>query len=137
MKGNWFCVAAGTEVIALFRDDADVVRIGSKALRLQFLTYPLGAIILLSNMMMQSINKPLRANLLAATRRGLFFIPFLLILPRSYGLHGVLISQPLADVYTFAVSLPVLLSPSTGSRLKRLADKPPENIRYTLLTKLE
>lgn len=124
VRGYWFCVAVGTvflsltaiagslfstEVIALFRDDADVVRIGSKALRLQFLTYPLGAIILLSNMMMQSINKPLRANLLAATRRGLFFIPFLLILPRSYGLHGVLISQPLADVCTFAVSLPVLL----------------------------
>lgn len=124
MKGYWFCVAAGTafltlialagglfstEIIALFRNDSDVVRIGSEALRSQLLTYPLGAIIMLSNMMMQAVNKPVRANLLAAARRGLFFIPFLLLLPRSCGLHGLVISQPLADVCTFAVSLPVLL----------------------------
>lgn len=124
IKGYWFCVAVGTafltliaiaggvfstEIIALFRDDADVVRIGSEALRYQLMTYPLGAIIMLSNMMMQSINKPVRANLLAATRRGLFFIPFLLLLPRTYGLQGVIVSQPLADVCAFAVSLPVLL----------------------------
>lgn len=124
MKGYWFCVTVGTvfltfvaimgglfstEIIAFFRNDSDVVRIGSEALRSQLLTYPLGAIIMMSNMMMQAVNKPVRANLLEAARRGVFFIPFLLFLPRSYGLHGLVISQPLADVCTFAVSLPVLL----------------------------
>lgn len=124
MKGYWFCVTIGTafltlialigglfctEIIALFRNDSDVVRIGSEALRSQLLTFPLGAIIMLSNMMMQAVNKPVRANLLAAARRGLFFIPFLLLLPRSFGLYGLVISQPLADVCSFAVSLPLLL----------------------------
>lgn len=122
-KGFWFCVIVGTafltfvsvtgslfcpQIIALFRNDADVVRIGSEILRWQFLTYPLCAVVMLGNMLMQSVNKPVRANLLAAARRGLFFIPFLLLLPRSYGLEGLVVCQPLADVCAFAVALPVL-----------------------------
>lgn len=124
MKGFWFCVVVGTaflvlvsltgsvfssEIIALFSEDASVVNIGGKILRWQLLSYPLGAFIILGNMTMQSINKPVRANLLAAARRGLFFIPFLLLLPRYFGLYGLIICQPLADVFSFALSLPVLL----------------------------
>lgn len=131
IKGYWFCIGVGTlfftamavvgtifdtEIIALFRDDADVVRIGSEALRWQLLTFPLGAVIMLSNMAMQSIRKPVRASLLAAAQRGLFFVPLLLTLPRYWGLQGVEMSQPIADVCAFAVSLPVALY--TFRRLK-------------------
>ena len=130
-RGYWFCIGIGTvfltavavagslfstETIELFRDDADVIRIGSEALRWQLLTFPLGAVIMLSNMAMQSIRKPVRATLLAAAQRGLFFVPLLLILPRFYGLQGIEISQPLADVCAFVVSLPVTLY--TFRRLK-------------------
>ena len=124
IKGYWFCVGVGTafftavtvvgmmfstEIISIFRDDADVVTIGGEALRWQLLTYPLGAVIMLSNMAMQSIRKPVRASLLAASQRGLFFVPLLLVLTSRYGLTGVEISQPLADVCAFVVALPVLL----------------------------
>lgn len=122
-EGFRFCVWVGTlflvvisvagslfreEIIALFRDDPEVIRIGSEALGWQLLTYPLGGFMLLSNMMMQVLNFSLRANLLAAARRGLFFIPLLLILPSQIGLQGVVISQPLADLLTFGLSLPLL-----------------------------
>ena len=131
IKGYWFCVIIGTlflsaialvgslfstEIIALFRDDAEVIRIGSATLRLHVLTYPLGAVIMLSNMSMQSIRKPVRATFLAAAQRGLFFVPLLLILPRFYDLQGVIMSQPIADVCAFAVSLPIALY--TFRRLK-------------------
>lgn len=134
IRGYWFCVAVGTlflsaialfgglfapQLIALFRDEAEVVRIGSEALRWQFATYPLGAVILLSNMVMQSMNKPIRANLLAAARRGLFFIPFLLVLPRRCGLWGVEICQPLADICAFGLSLPILLCTFRRLRARR------------------
>ena len=124
IRGYWFCVGVGTafftavtvvgmmfnrEIIALFRDDADVIRIGAEALRWQLYTYPLGAVIMLSNMAMQSIRKPVRASLLAAAQRGLFFVPLLLVLTARYGLSGVEMSQPLADVCSFVVALPVLL----------------------------
>ena len=132
IKGYWFCVGVGTlfftvasvvgtlldtEIIALFRDDAEVISIGAEALRWQLLTFPLGAVIMLSNMAMQSIRKPIRASLLAAAQRGLFFVPLLLVLPRIYGLQGIEMSQPIADVCAFAVSLPVALF--TFRQLKR------------------
>lgn len=123
-EGFRFCTRVGTlflllvslfgaglreEIIALFRDDPEVIRIGSEALGWQLITYPLGAFMLLSNMMMQALNFSLRANLLAAARRGLFFIPLLLWLPSRLGLLGLEISQPLADLFTFALSLPLLI----------------------------
>ena len=124
IRGYWFCITVGTaflttiavvgslfprELIACFRDDAEVIHVGSEALRWQLLTFPLGAVIMLSNMAMQAIRRPIRASLLAAAQRGLFFIPLLLVLPRHLGLFGLEICQPVADVCAFAVSLPVAL----------------------------
>lgn len=43
-------------------------------------------------------------------RQGVFFIPLILILPRTFGLVGVEICQPIADALTFIVSLPFLLA---------------------------
>ena len=122
----WFCVKAATVflccmavlgfafapgLVALFRKgDADVARIGAVALRAQCLTFPLSAWIVLCNMMMQTIGKSVRASFLAMARQGLFFVPAVLVLPRALGLFGLQISQSVADVITFAVSIPLQLS---------------------------
>ena len=72
-----------TSIISIFRDDAAVVAVGSVALRWQVLSFPLVASIVLTNMLMQTIRKPVRANIVAAARSGLFFIPLIFILPIS------------------------------------------------------
>lgn len=122
-RAFWFTTAVGTAflclcttagwfyahpVIAVFRDDPDVVRVGVEAFRWQLVAYPLGAITMHSNMLLQTIRKPWRANILAAARRGLFFIPLILVLPRMYGLLGVEICQPLCDVLSFLLTMPIL-----------------------------
>ena len=124
-QGFWFCVKVGTAflivctvigflftepIIALFRNDADVIRIGSEALRYQLYTYPIGAFILLSNMMMQTINHPWKANLMASARRGLFFIPLIMVLPLWFGLQGVEMCQAVSDVFTFLLAVPLVWS---------------------------
>ena len=53
-------------LIELFRRDSEVVRIGSTALRLQCLTFPLASWVTISNMMMQTTGKVFRASFLAA-----------------------------------------------------------------------
>ena len=68
------------------------------------------AMIVAGNMLFQSIGKSGRATFLACCRQGVFFIPLILILPRTHGLFGVEICQPIADVLTFLVSLPFLLA---------------------------
>ncbi len=98
-------------IITVFRkEDADVIEIGALALRLQCISLPLSAWVIMSNMMMQSIGKALKASITAAARQGLFFLPLILILPHFFGLLGVQMSQACSDVCTFILSVPLALS---------------------------
>ncbi|WP_444369058.1 MATE family efflux transporter [Prevotella sp.] len=101
-----YCIAEQT--VALFRDDAIVIAVGSTALRWHLVAYPLNAYIMTSNMMLQTTRRPLRANLLASARRGLVFIPFILLLPHLFGLMGVAMCQAVCDVVTFLLAIPIM-----------------------------
>lgn len=124
-EGFFYCIKIGTvflavcavvgfcfapHIIALFRHDAEVVAIGSSALRWQMLTFVLLPTIGLTNMLMQAIRKPVRANIVAAARSGLFFIPLIFILPCFLGLKGVEMCQAVSDVLSFAVCVPIAWS---------------------------
>ena len=99
------------QIISLFRkDDAQVIAIGARALRLQCLAFPLTGWIVMSNMMLQSIGKALKASILAAARQGLFFIPLILILPRLFGLFGVEMCQTISDICSFILAVPLCCS---------------------------
>lgn len=89
------------------REDAEVIRIGTLALRLQCIVFPLNAWIVMSNMMLQSIGKAARASFVAAARQGIFFIPLIWILPQIFGLLGVQMCQTWSDIFTFGVSVPM------------------------------
>lgn len=122
-QGFWFCVKVGfvfllllavagmgyaEEIVAVFRKgDPDVIAVGAAALRWQFITYPLGSWIIISNMMLQTIRKPIPATTLSSARQGLFFIPLILILPTFWGLKGVEVCQALADSLTFLLAIPL------------------------------
>ena len=98
------------EIVSWFReDDAEVIAIGAQALRWQLLTLPLGTWVILCNMLLQTIRKPVRAVLLASARQGLFFIPAILLLPYFLGLQGVEMSQAAADFCSFLFALPVAI----------------------------
>lgn len=97
-------------IIELFRDDAKVIEVGSMALKWQVISFPLVATIVLTNMLMQTIRKPIRANIVAAARSGLFFIPLIFILPHFFGLLGVEMCQAWADVCSFTVAIPIAWS---------------------------
>lgn len=89
-------------LIELFRKgDPEVLRIGTKALRFQCVTYWMNALIMISNMMMQTTGKMVRASFLGMARQGIFLIPAVMILPQFFGLAGVQLAQPLADMMTF------------------------------------
>ncbi len=102
-----FCFAP--KLIALFRDDPDVVACGALALRLQCLTFPLQSWVVMSNMLEQAISRTGPATFLAAARQGVFFIPAVLILPAVFGLLGVQMAQTVADVLTFICAIPIQL----------------------------
>ena len=124
-QGFWFCVkvalvflvcisALGAvfapQLIALFRDDPQVIELGATALRFQCLTFSLQSWIVASNMMTQSIGKTVPATFLAVARQGIFFIPTVLILSKFLGFFGVQITQCVSDGLSFLFAVPIQLS---------------------------
>ena len=104
------CWVNGDALIRLFRDDPTVTAVALPAFHYQCLAMLLQPIIVVANMTFQSVGASGRATFLACCRQGVFFIPLILILPRTHGLFGVEICQPIADVLTFLVSLPFLIA---------------------------
>ena len=67
-------------IVAVFRkDDMDVIRIGTLALRLQLCTLPLMGITVMGNMTPQSMGYGTWATVVSTARQGWFLIPLLLI----------------------------------------------------------
>lgn len=94
------------KIIPLFIDDADVIKIGTRALRFQAISMPVLPLNVVCNMTFQSLGYKIKAVLLSCCRQGLFFIPCVLILPTVFGLTGVELTQAMADALTALVSIP-------------------------------
>ena len=103
--------AFAPNLIAVFRDDPDVIAFGTTALRMQCITFTLMSVVTLTNMMYQNMGRMWGATLLAAARQGLTFIPMVLILPKlfSESIWGVYLAQPAADIFAFAIALPMAI----------------------------
>jgi len=99
-------------IISIFRDDPNVIRIGTIAMRCQCCTFPLMTVVACTNMLYQNIGRVVGATLLAVARQGLMFVPTVLILPHLFAepLHGVYLAQPAADVFAFALAAPLAIS---------------------------
>ena len=124
-KGAWFtlgfgmasigviaagCFALAPQIISIFRDEAEVVQIGSEALRIQcvfLLFFPAAMVI---NMMFQSIGKSVPALVLSCLQSGAIFIPLCVILAGIWGIKGIEIAQPLAYFFTALISLPCMIA---------------------------
>ena len=93
------------QLIAVFRNDPQVIEIGTRALKLQLLTLLFLPFTMAVEMLYQSTGNRLGASLLSSARSGLFFIPSLLILSALRGLSGIQEAQPLAYVLSFPLAL--------------------------------
>ena len=112
-----FCVIFAKQIVTWFRDDPDVIAVGTVALRWQAAVLPLLASIVLTNMMLQSMGRGAAASLTSSARNGLFFIPLILILPRVFGLLGVEMTQAWADILSFLLC--ILVARRELHRMKR------------------
>ncbi len=122
----WFCVKCSfcflsvaavivfifsPQLVTIFRkEDADVIAVGTAALRYSVVVFPLSSWIVMCNMMLQSIGKGLKASIVASARQGIFFLPLIAILPYFFGLAGVEICQAVSDICALTVSVPIGVS---------------------------
>jgi Na+-driven multidrug efflux pump len=95
------------QLIALFRDEPEVIAIGVRGLRLNCIGLPFLALVTISNMMTQTMGKALQASIIAFTRQGFFLIPLLFILSPTMGLLGTQLATPAADLASVLVVIPI------------------------------
>ncbi len=100
------CFALAPDVVRMFRNDEAVVAVGTLALRCQTAVLPFMAFIVITNMMLQSMGRGVKASITASARNGICFIPLILVLPSVFGLTGVQITQTCADVLSLVITIP-------------------------------
>ncbi len=121
----WFCVKLmscvllvlaviefiwASPIVGFFRKgDPEVIEIGDIALRLRCFTLVFSSWLTISNMLLQTTGKMWRASILGFSRQGIILIPIVLILPRFIGIWGIQIAQPLADLISFLISVPMTM----------------------------
>lgn len=96
-------------LVGFFRNDPQVIAVGTAALRAQLAALFFQPLSLCANMLFQSIGKSGQASFLAALRSGILFIPAILILPRAMGLTGVEIAQTVCDILAFFIAIPFVV----------------------------
>lgn len=94
------------DIIRWFRDDDAVIAVGTLALQFSVISDIFQPGSVSSNMLFQSIGKAGRATFLSTLRTGVCFIPLILILPYFFGVLGIELAQPIADVLASCIAMP-------------------------------
>lgn len=105
-----FSFAFAPQLVGLFSSDPEVIGIGTLALRVESVTLPITGTAMITNFLLQTMGRMWRATVLGACRLGLVLGPVVLVLPPLLGLLGVQLAQPVTDVITFLVALPMAAS---------------------------
>ena len=97
-------------VVGVFKDAEPTVReLAATILRFQCATFLVNCWVVPSNMTQQTTGKTVSATVLAMARQGMFLIPLVLTLPKLFGLLGLELCQPISDVLTLGLAIPLQL----------------------------
>jgi putative MATE family efflux protein len=99
------CIIFAHQIIRLFSVDQDVLSIGKLSIWAVSSLFPFFGYQIITAVLFTAIGDGVPAAILSLARQGLFLIPAIILLPRFYGLYGVIFSQTLADFLTIFLTL--------------------------------
>lgn len=102
--------ALAPQLVGFFSDDPKVLGIATLTLRMESFTMALTGMAMITNFLLQTTGRMWRATILGACRLGLVLGPVVTVLPRFAGLLGVQVAQPVTDVITGIIALPMAFS---------------------------
>ena len=92
-------------LILLFNNNPAVIDYGAALLISQVALYPAFGLCYMMTITYQTIGASRYGLFLSLIRQGLFYVPFILSLPKLLGVTGIYLAQPAADVLTILVCL--------------------------------
>lgn len=107
-----FCIVFGLTaavgsrgIISQFtKGDAEMIRIGEKALRANGISFLLFGYYTVYSSLFLALGKAKEGFILGACRQGICFVPVILILPMICGMNGILYAQVAADVISAGIA---------------------------------
>lgn len=108
-----FCVIVGllmaalsTQIISQFTDgNAELISVGAKSLMANGFSFILFGFYTVYSSLFLAIGKGMAGFILGACRQGICFVPVILLLPKVWGMNGILYAQPIADVLSAVVTV--------------------------------
>ncbi len=91
-------------LLTAFSSDPVLISTGIAPLRILVIFFPLMGLHMVSGSFFQSIGKALQAILIILTKQFLFLIPAIYILPKFFGLLGVWLAMPVADLLSLSIA---------------------------------
>lgn len=98
-----------TQVLSIFTNDAGLLSIGPRAMRLMTMGVFVIGFQMVGGSMFQAIGKALPSFVLNTSRQIFILIPFLYFLPQHIGLDGVWLSFPISDILSSVITLLMVL----------------------------
>lgn len=107
-----FCIIFGllsmvfpAQIMSMFSTyDKEMIRIGQQALRANGLSFIFFGFYTTYSFLFLVMGKAKEGCFLGACRQGICFFPVILFLPRIWGLNGVILAQPLADILSAVIT---------------------------------
>ena len=98
-------ILLSTPLIMVFNQNPIIINYGKWLLISQVALYPAFGLCYMMTITYQTIGDSKYGLFLSFIRQGLFYIPFILTLPRFLGVKGIYLSQPAADILTIIVCI--------------------------------
>lgn len=93
----------------LFSRDPELIEQGIWPLRYAIMLLPLVGAQVIGSSTFQAIGKAVHSIVLSVSRRALFLIPLLFVLPRFMGVSGVWVAFPISDALAFVLTITLLV----------------------------
>lgn len=108
-----FCLIAGllmavfsTQIIFQFSEgDAQMILAGQKSLLANGITFILFGVYTVYSSLFLALGKGIAGFFLGACRQGICFVPVILLLPKVWGINGILYAQPIADILSVVITI--------------------------------
>lgn len=92
------------QIVHIFTSDPELVQATAPAMRVVFLATPLLAFSMIGSAFFQALGFAKKALVLSLSKQGFLLIPLVYLLPMAFGLDGVWMAFPLADIGAALIS---------------------------------
>lgn len=95
-----------TQIIAQFANgNNDMITVGRKSLFANGLSFFLFGFYTVYSSLFLALGKGAKGFVLGACRQGICFVPVIILLPKIWGINGILYAQPIADVFSAVITV--------------------------------